>query len=325
MCHEALKNLKKGAQGRRDSYGGGLILTSELLYIMQLLVPNFQQAVVDATTRNLALEWGTDYDVRLSRSLPGRTGETWHWSGALTMIDKPDWEFLPLCKVGEKWDIAMAALYCFSRTHGFVWRENHPIHEAYAFICALGMWFNIDDMVIPIGWVDSNHCVSAVAAGKFIIGASILVDGGLWMNSFRAVPDDRVRQLSRALEKSIKELSTSGTFKNIKQKLHVPIDQPVNYKHLILVSTGEALEDGKTLADQKLQVKNQAVVALTLTKDCFAYRISFLSVPKFRASHLYASVSGNYDEQAHMVIVLGADSAELNISLCPASWAEPIT
>ena len=47
-------------------------------------------------------------------------------------------------------------------THGFVWRETHSLHEAYAFIYTLGMWFNVDDMNICIGWVYSNHCVSAV-------------------------------------------------------------------------------------------------------------------------------------------------------------------
>ncbi|EOY31489.1 hypothetical protein QUC31_019761 [Theobroma cacao] len=52
---------------------------------------------------------------------------------------------------------------------------------------------------------------------------------------------------------------------DIKQKLHTLIDQPVNDQRLILVNTGEILEDSKTLADQK--VENDAVVALTLRKD----------------------------------------------------------
>lgn len=41
------------------------------------------------------------------------------------------------------------------------------------------------------------------------------------------------------------------TILDIKQKLHVLIDQPVNDQRLILFSSGEALEDLKTLADQK--------------------------------------------------------------------------
>ncbi|KAJ6914299.1 hypothetical protein NC651_016536 [Populus alba x Populus x berolinensis] len=51
----------------------------------------------------------------------------------------------------------------------------------------------------------------------------------------------------------------------IKQKLNVLIDQPVNDQRLILVGTGEVLEDSKSLAEQK--VENDAVVALTLRKD----------------------------------------------------------
>ena len=41
---------------------------------------------------------------------------------------------------------------------------------------------------------------------------------------------------------------------DIKQKLHTLIDQPVNDQRLILLNTGEILEDSKTLADQKVQV-----------------------------------------------------------------------
>ncbi|KAL9442571.1 hypothetical protein AB3S75_020980 [Citrus x aurantiifolia] len=55
------------------------------------------------------------------------------------------------------------------------------------------------------------------------------------------------------------------TILDIKQKLHALIDQPVNDQRLILVGTGDVLEDSKTLADQK--VENDAVVALTLRKD----------------------------------------------------------
>ncbi|XP_016901017.1 uncharacterized protein LOC103493547 isoform X2 [Cucumis melo] len=52
---------------------------------------------------------------------------------------------------------------------------------------------------------------------------------------------------------------------NIKQKLESLIDQPVVDQRLILMGSGEVLEDSKTLADQK--VENDAVVALTLRKD----------------------------------------------------------
>lgn len=55
------------------------------------------------------------------------------------------------------------------------------------------------------------------------------------------------------------------TVLEIKQKLLALIDQPVSDQRLILVGTGEVLDDSKTLADQK--VENDAVVALTLRKD----------------------------------------------------------
>ncbi|CAL1358685.1 unnamed protein product [Linum trigynum] len=51
----------------------------------------------------------------------------------------------------------------------------------------------------------------------------------------------------------------------IKQKLNVLIDQPVNDQRLTHMPSGEVLEDSKSLADQK--VENDAVVALTLRKD----------------------------------------------------------
>ncbi|CAL1414983.1 unnamed protein product [Linum trigynum] len=51
----------------------------------------------------------------------------------------------------------------------------------------------------------------------------------------------------------------------IKQKLNVLTEQAVNDQRLILMPSGEVLEDSKSLADQK--VENDAVVALTLRKD----------------------------------------------------------
>lgn len=44
------------------------------------------------------------------------------------------------------------------------------------------------------------------------------------------------------------------TISDIKQKLHVLIDQPVNDQRLILFSSGQVLEDQKTLADQKAPI-----------------------------------------------------------------------
>lgn len=43
---------------------------------------------------------------------------------------------------------------------------------------------------------------------------------------------------------------------DIKQKLHTLIDQPVNDQRLILLATGEVLDDSKSLADQKVLINN---------------------------------------------------------------------
>ncbi|XP_020528546.1 uncharacterized protein LOC18443092 isoform X3 [Amborella trichopoda] len=50
----------------------------------------------------------------------------------------------------------------------------------------------------------------------------------------------------------------------IKQKLYSLIDEPVENQRLILLATGDILDDLKTLAEQK--VENDAIVALTLRK-----------------------------------------------------------
>ncbi|KAL6878318.1 hypothetical protein ACP4OV_012488 [Aristida adscensionis] len=55
------------------------------------------------------------------------------------------------------------------------------------------------------------------------------------------------------------------TILNIKQKLHLLIDQPPSNQQLILLATNDVLDDSKTLANQK--VENDAIVALTLRKD----------------------------------------------------------
>lgn len=66
------------------------------------------------------------------------------------------------------------------------------------------------------------------------------------------------------------------TVLEIKQKLLALIDQPVSDQRLILVGTGEVLDDSKTLADQK--VENDAVVALTLRKGCLSHHFNVLFI-----------------------------------------------
>lgn len=118
MCHEALKYLKKGAPGRSSSSGGLIINISATLHYgaswYQIHV-SAAKAAVDSTTRNLALEWGTDYDIRVNGIAPGPISDTPGMSKlAPEEIGSRGRDEMPLYKLGEKWDIAMAALFLAS-------------------------------------------------------------------------------------------------------------------------------------------------------------------------------------------------------------------
>ncbi|KAL1559898.1 2,4-dienoyl-CoA reductase [(2E)-enoyl-CoA-producing] [Salvia divinorum] len=120
MCHEALKYLKKDGPGKASSTGaGGLILniSATLHYTAswyQIHV-SAAKAAIDALTRNLALEWGTDYDIRVNGIAPGPIGDTAGLSKLLPdEIGNKTRDYMPLYKLGEKWDIAMAAVYLAS-------------------------------------------------------------------------------------------------------------------------------------------------------------------------------------------------------------------
>ncbi|GMY33238.1 peroxisomal 2,4-dienoyl-CoA reductase [Fagus crenata] len=124
MCHEALKYLKKGGPGRSSSGGGSILNISATLHYTaswyQIHV-SAAKAAVDATTRNLALEWGTDYDIRVNGIAPGPIGDTPGMSKLVPdEINSKAKDYMPLYKLGEKWDIAMAALYLASDAGKFV-------------------------------------------------------------------------------------------------------------------------------------------------------------------------------------------------------------
>ncbi|GAU16902.1 hypothetical protein TSUD_368520 [Trifolium subterraneum] len=129
MCHEALKYLKKGGLGRSSSSGGAIINISATLHYTatwyQIHV-SAAKAAVDATTRNLALEWGTDYDIRVNGIAPGPIRGTPGMSKLVPdEIDSTATDEMPLFKLGEKWDIAMAALYLVSDA-GFIHEVVRP-------------------------------------------------------------------------------------------------------------------------------------------------------------------------------------------------------
>ncbi|KAJ6363643.1 hypothetical protein OIU78_003756 [Salix suchowensis] len=124
MCHEALPYLKKGGLGQSLS-GGGIILniTATLHYTAAWYQINVAaaKAAVDAIGRNLALEWGTDYDIRVNGIAPGPIGDTPGMSKlAPEEINSKAKDFMPLYKLGEKWDIAMAALYLASEAGKYI-------------------------------------------------------------------------------------------------------------------------------------------------------------------------------------------------------------
>ncbi|XP_030492978.2 peroxisomal 2,4-dienoyl-CoA reductase [(3E)-enoyl-CoA-producing] [Cannabis sativa] len=118
MCHEALKYLKKGGLGRSQC-GGGIILniSATLHYTAawyQIHV-SAAKAAIDALTRNLALEWGTDYDMKVNVIAPGPIGNTPGIDKlAPKKMETNTNDYLAVTKVGESWDVAMAALYLVS-------------------------------------------------------------------------------------------------------------------------------------------------------------------------------------------------------------------
>lgn len=61
------------------------------------------------------MEWGTDYDIRVNGIAPGPIEDTAGFSKLLPqeILNKIK-ENAPITKVGQKWDIGMAAVYLAS-------------------------------------------------------------------------------------------------------------------------------------------------------------------------------------------------------------------
>ncbi|XP_047325595.1 peroxisomal 2,4-dienoyl-CoA reductase [(3E)-enoyl-CoA-producing]-like [Impatiens glandulifera] len=123
MCRESLEYIKKGGKGKSSSDGGGIILNISVTmhytaYWYQIHV-SAAKAAVDAITRNLALEWGTEYDIRVNGIAPGPIGDT---PGMSKLLPKEirDSQYIESNKIGEKWDIAMAAIYLVSDAGKYV-------------------------------------------------------------------------------------------------------------------------------------------------------------------------------------------------------------
>ncbi|KAF3664045.1 Peroxisomal 2,4-dienoyl-CoA reductase [Capsicum annuum] len=70
MCHKVLNYIKKGGPGKSLTFGGLILNISATLHYTaswyQIHVA-VAKVAVDAVTRNLALEWGTDYDIKMHK------------------------------------------------------------------------------------------------------------------------------------------------------------------------------------------------------------------------------------------------------------------
>ncbi|EOX96892.1 Peroxisomal 2,4-dienoyl-CoA reductase isoform 2 [Theobroma cacao] len=123
MCHKALKYLKKGGPGKDPSTGGAIINISAILHYgatWYQIHASAAKAAIDSVTRSLALEWGTDHDIRVNGIAPGAVDDT---AGVTKLAPEEMLSKIkekPLYKFGEKWDIAMAALYLASDAGKFV-------------------------------------------------------------------------------------------------------------------------------------------------------------------------------------------------------------
>ncbi|KAL4312966.1 hypothetical protein GQ457_01G036260 [Hibiscus cannabinus] len=123
MSHEALKYLKKGGPGKDPSIGGTIINITAVIHYpasWYQVHASAAKAAIDSMTRSLALEWGEDHGILVNGIAPGAIGDT---AGLTKLAPR---EILnqvkrePLYKFGEKWDIAMAALYLASDAGKFV-------------------------------------------------------------------------------------------------------------------------------------------------------------------------------------------------------------
>lgn len=165
MCFEALKYLKKGGAGKGPSAGGVILnITATLHYTATWyqIHSSAAKAAVDSITRSLALEWGTDYEIRVNGIAPGPIQNTLGAEKLSTEeMRRNILKDVPIFRWGKTWDIAMAALYLASD------------------------------------------------AGKFVNGATIVVDGGIWLCRPRRLPKEEVKRISRSVEKNSRESSAA--------------------------------------------------------------------------------------------------------------------
>ncbi|GJP53192.1 hypothetical protein CLOM_g12381 [Closterium sp. NIES-68] len=158
MCLAARPFLQQGAQGRAEGECGGSIIniSATLHYTAAWYQVHVMaaKAAVDATTRSLALEWATDYGIRTNAIAPGPIGSTPGMAKlAPSELGIDAGEFNPMQRMGDAWDIAMAAVYLTADT------------------------------------------------GKYVNGATLVVDGGGWLYRPRVFDREVIQEVSRAVER----------------------------------------------------------------------------------------------------------------------------
>ncbi|XP_024356925.1 peroxisomal 2,4-dienoyl-CoA reductase [(3E)-enoyl-CoA-producing] isoform X1 [Physcomitrium patens] len=124
MSHAAVNYLKQGGKGKGPNEGGVIISISATLHYSanwyQIHV-SAAKAAVDSLTRSLALEWGTDYKIRCNGIAPGPISGT----PGMEKLNPEEagissGDAVPLGKMGEKWDIAMAAIFLASESGKYI-------------------------------------------------------------------------------------------------------------------------------------------------------------------------------------------------------------
>lgn len=135
-------------------------------------------------------------------------------------MDGSNRDSVPLYKVGEKWDIAMAALYISSDAGKCgVWCL-HCYNTCDVMWCAVCLhsviiWIERVPSFPPVEtkyccifnlvWHDMTWCSSLFLEGKYVNGTTLIVDGGLWLSHPRYLHKDAVKELSRTVEKKSRD------------------------------------------------------------------------------------------------------------------------
>lgn len=130
MCHAAVNYLKKGGKGKGPTEGGVIISISATLHYTanwyQIHV-SAAKAAIDSLTRSLALEWGTDYSIRCNGIAPGPISGTPGMEKLNPEEVGKSTEYVPLGRMGEKWDIAMAAIFLAAETGKYINGAIFPV------------------------------------------------------------------------------------------------------------------------------------------------------------------------------------------------------